>query len=87
MQRNGLTDAGQKKEVKPMPYRWRKKVDVDEAIVVIKNSLDAKPDLPNWLIVTILGSIKDSDPEMGRYFFEELKKYTPSALKYFESRQ
>ncbi|MDD1701368.1 MAG: hypothetical protein LUQ31_00120 [Methanoregula sp.] len=70
-----------------MPYRWRKKVDVDEAVVVIKNSLDAGPDLPNWLIVTILGSIADSEPDMGRYFFRELKKHAPSALKYFESRE
>ncbi|MEN6610633.1 MAG: hypothetical protein ABFC24_07315 [Methanoregulaceae archaeon] len=70
-----------------MPYRWRKKVDVDEAVVVIRNSLDAKPELPNWLIATILGSIADSDPAMSRYFFEEVKKYAPSALKYFESRE
>lgn len=70
-----------------MPYRWRKKVDVDEAVVVIKNSLDAGPDLPNWLIATILGSIADSPPEMAGYFFDEVKKYAPSALKYFESRE
>ena len=70
-----------------MPYRWNKKVDVDETVVVIKNCLNASPDLPNWLIVTILGSIADSAPEMGKYFFKEVKKYAPSALKFFESRE
>ena len=70
-----------------MPYRWKKKVDVDEAVVVIKNCLDANPELPNWLIVTILGSIADSAPDLGRYFFREVRKYAPSALKYFESRE
>jgi hypothetical protein len=70
-----------------MPYRWKRKVDVDETVVVIKNCLDASPELPNWLIVTILGSIADSAPDLGRYFFEEMKKYAPSALNYFESRE
>ncbi len=70
-----------------MPYRWKKNVDVDETIVVVKNVLDAGPELPNWLIVTINGSIADSDPKFAQYFFRELKKYAPSALKYFESRE
>lgn len=70
-----------------MPYRWRKKVDVDEAIVVVMNVLDKNPDLPNWLLSTLNGSIADSDAKLGRYFFEELKKHVPNALKYFESRQ
>ena len=70
-----------------MPYRWKKKVDVDEAVVVIKNSLDANPELPNWLITTILGSIADSDPELSKYFFKEIRKFAPTALKYFESRE
>jgi len=70
-----------------MPYRWKKKIDVDETIVVIKNCLDANPDLPNWLIATILGSIADSDPKLGRYFFIELRKFAPAAVKYFESRE
>jgi hypothetical protein len=70
-----------------MPYRWKKKIDVDEAIVVIKNCLDANPELPNWLIVTILGSIADSDPKLSRYFFIGMKKFAPAALKYFESRE
>jgi hypothetical protein len=70
-----------------MPYRWKNKVAVDETIVVIMNVLDKNPDLPNWLIVTINGSIADSDKKLVSYFFEELKKHAPAALKYFESRQ
>lgn len=70
-----------------MPYRWNKKIDVDEAVVVIMNVLDKNPDLPNWLLSTLNGSIADSDKKLDKYFFEELKKNAPSALKYFESRQ
>lgn len=68
-----------------MPYRWKKNVDVDETIVVIKNSLDENPELPNWLIRTVSGSIADSDPKYTRYFFAELKKHAPGAMKFFES--
>ncbi len=70
-----------------MPYRWKTKTDVDEAIVVIMNVLDKNPDLPNWLIATINGSIADSDKKNVGYFFEEVKKHVPRALKYFESRE
>jgi len=70
-----------------MPYRWKTKIDVDETIVVMMNVLDKNPDLPNWLIVTIIGSITDSDKKLVRYFFEEVEKHVPAALKYFESRQ
>jgi hypothetical protein len=70
-----------------MPYRWKTKVDVDETIVVMMNVLDKNPDLPNWLIVTVTGSITDSDKKLVKYFFEEVKKHVPAALKYFESRQ
>lgn len=70
-----------------MPYKWRKKVDVDESVVVIMNVLDKNPDLPNWLIVTLNGSVADSDPTLVRYFFEEVKKHAPRALKYFEARE
>jgi hypothetical protein len=67
-----------------MPYRWRTRLDVDESIVVIMNSLDKSSELPNWLTVTIRAAITDSDPEMSRYFYSELKKYAPKAMKYFE---
>lgn len=70
-----------------MPYRWKTKVDVDEAIVVMMNVLDKNPDLPNWLIMTINGSIADSDKKIVGYFFGEVKKHVPQALKYFESRE
>jgi len=70
-----------------MPYRWKTKVDVDEAIVVMMNVLDKNPDLPNWLIMTINGSIADSDKKIVGYFFGETKKHVPRALKYFESRE
>ena len=70
-----------------MPYKWKTKIDVDEAVVVIMNVLDKNPDLPNWLLMTLNGSIKDSDKNMVKYFFEEIKKNVPSAMKYFESRQ
>lgn len=70
-----------------MPYKWKTKIDVDEAVVVIMNVLDKNPDLPNWLLMTLNGSIKDSNKEMVKYFFEEIKRNVPSALKYFESRQ
>jgi hypothetical protein len=70
-----------------MPYRWKTKIDVDETVVVIMNVLDKNPDLPNWLIATINGSIADSDGKLSRYFFGEIKKHAPSVLKYFESRE
>jgi len=70
-----------------MPYRWKTKVDVDEAVVVVMNVLEKNPELPNWLLVTLNGSIADSDKKMSRYFFEEIKKHVPRALKYFESRE
>jgi hypothetical protein len=70
-----------------MPYRWKTKTDVDETIVVIMNVLDKNPELPNWLLATINGSIADSDKKLSRYFFEEVKHHAPSALKFFESRE
>jgi hypothetical protein len=70
-----------------VPYRWKNKTDVDEAVVVIMNVLDKNPDLPNWLIVTLNGSIRDSDKALVKYFFEEVKHHTPAAMKYFESRE
>ena len=77
----------QEGEWQSMPYRWKTRIDVDEAIVVMMNVLDKNPDLPNWLIVTIIGSINDSDKKLVKYFFEEVKKNVPAALKYFESHQ
>jgi hypothetical protein len=67
-----------------MGYRWRNKTDVDEAVVVIMNSLDEKELLPQWLMRTIQQSIDDSNPEYVKYFYEEVKKYAPASLKFFE---
>jgi hypothetical protein len=67
-----------------MPYRWKKNVDVDETIVVIKNVFDKQSELPNWLVNTIYGAIRDSDATFTKYFYGELKKFVPKALKYFE---
>ncbi len=67
-----------------MPYRWKRSIDVDETIVVIKNSLDENSTLPPWLVRTVSGSIADSDPKLAKYFFAELKKYAPEAMKFFE---
>lgn len=67
-----------------MPYRWKTRLDVDESIVVIMNSLDKSPDLPRWLVGTIQAAINDSIPELGIYFYSELKKYAPRAIPAFE---
>lgn len=69
-----------------MPYRWYNKIDADESIVVIMNSLDENEELPDWLRRTVQQAIYDSDNEIVRYFFDELKKYAPTTLKYFEER-
>jgi hypothetical protein len=61
-----------------------KNIDVDETIVVIMNVLDKQSELPNWLVNTIYGSIRDSDAAFTRYFYGEVKKFVPKALKYFE---
>jgi hypothetical protein len=68
-----------------MPYTWKTTVDVDETIVVLMNVLDKNTELPNWLVMTITGSIADSEKEMIKYFFEEVKQHIPVALKYFET--
>jgi len=67
-----------------MPYKWKKKVDVDETVVVVMNVLDKNPELPNWLVNTVVGAIRDSDPELVKYFYGELKKFAPGAMKFFE---
>lgn len=67
-----------------MGYRWKNKQEVDEAVVVVMNSLDSEGALKEWLVRTLKQSIADSGPEMGKYFYEEIKKHAPGALKYFE---
>ena len=70
-----------------MPCRWKTKVDVDEAVVVVMNVLEKNPGLPNRLLITLNGSIADSDRMMSRYFLEEIKKHVPKALRYSGSRE
>jgi hypothetical protein len=67
-----------------MPYHWKKKVDVDETVVVVKRVFAEDSELPNWLVNTIYGSIRESDPKLTEYFYQEIKKYVPKAMKYFE---
>ncbi|WP_067073857.1 hypothetical protein [Methanoculleus horonobensis] len=66
-----------------MPYRWNDGQDVDEAIVVVMNTLDADPEIRGWLLHALQQAIDDSDPELARYFFVELKRHRPEALRYF----
>jgi len=33
---------------------------------------------------TIYGAIRDSDPAFAECFYQEVKKYVPKAMKYFE---
>lgn len=66
-----------------MPYTWKKNVDVDETIVVMMNMLDKKPELPDWLVTTISGAKRDSDPALVTYFYEEVKKFAPASITYF----
>ncbi|MBN1432121.1 MAG: hypothetical protein JW931_05070 [Methanomicrobiaceae archaeon] len=67
-----------------MGYRWKNKLEVDEAVVVVMNTLEKKGSLKEWLVRTLKQSIGDSDPELGKYFYEEIKMHAPAALKYFE---
>ncbi len=66
-----------------MAYRWKNKIEVDEAVVVVMNSLEKGPDLSPWLVRTMNAAIKDSDPALGTYFFEEIQKHAPGAVRFF----
>ena len=70
-----------------MGYRWKKKTDVDEAVVVVMNSMDKEGMLKPWLINTIMQSIMDSEPELGTYFHKEINRHVPEARQYFEIGQ
>ncbi|WP_048152607.1 hypothetical protein [Methanolacinia paynteri] len=67
-----------------MGYRWRNKQEVDEAVVVVMNSLDNEGTLKGWLVRTLKQSIADSDAALGTYFYDEIKDHAPAALKFFE---
>jgi hypothetical protein len=66
-----------------MPYRWVSRKDVDEAIVVIMNTMEGGEEFPEWLRRTIQAAIDDSDPEYVRYFYDEAKRFAPVSLKLF----
>ncbi|MDD4254280.1 MAG: hypothetical protein PHP59_02770 [Methanofollis sp.] len=66
-----------------MPYRWISRKDVDEAIVVIMNTMEEEEVFPEWLRRTIQAAIDDSDPEYVRYFYDEVKRFAPVSLKLF----
>lgn len=70
-----------------MGYRWKNQIDVDEAVVVVMNEMDKEGKLQAWLINTINQSIKDSEPELGTYFHQEIGKHVPDARKFFEIGQ
>ena len=67
-----------------MGYRWKNKQETDEAVVVVMNSLDREGVLKEWLVRTLKKSIEDSDPVLGKYFYEEIAVHAPGAMKYFE---
>ena len=69
-----------------MGYRWKSKTDVDEAVVVLMNSID-EGGLPAWLVRTVEQSIDDSDPEFVTYFFKEVQKHSPKAFGILEDRR
>lgn len=66
-----------------MPYRWVSRKDVDEAIVVIMNTMEEEEVFPEWLRRTIQAAIDDSNPEYVRYFYDEVKRFAPVSLKLF----
>ncbi len=70
-----------------MAYKWKNKIEVDEAVVVVMNSLEKGPDLSPWLVRTMNAAIKDSDPALGTYFFEEINKHAPGAIRYFVAEE
>jgi hypothetical protein len=67
-----------------MPYRWKDTKDVDEAVVVVMNTMDQEHEVKGWLMRTIEQAVTDSDPALSQYFFAELERHRPEALKYFQ---
>ncbi|MDO9539457.1 MAG: hypothetical protein Q7J09_05580 [Methanocalculus sp.] len=68
-----------------MAYKWKNRIEVDEAIVVMMNSLSKSPDLSPWLVRTIQAAIDDSDPSLGKYFLEQVRMHAPNAGRWFAS--
>ncbi|HRD26599.1 MAG TPA: hypothetical protein PLA39_10040 [Methanoculleus sp.] len=70
-------------EMVDVPYRWNSRRDVDEAVVVVMNTMDSEHEIGGWLMETLQGAINDSDPELVKHFFSELEQHRPEALRYF----
>jgi len=68
-----------------VPYCWNDGQDVDEAVVVVMNTLEADLEIQEWLLYTLQQAIENSDPELAQYFFVELKRHWPEALGYFKT--
>lgn len=66
-----------------MAYTWKNRIEVDEAIVVVMNSMEKNPDLSPWLVRTIQAAIDDSEPSLRKYFLEQLRIYAPNASRWF----
>lgn len=66
-----------------MSYRWNDRKDVDEAIVVVMNTVDQGQEIRGWLMRALQQAIYDSDPQLAEYFFSELEYHRPKTLKYF----
>jgi len=71
-------------EVVRMPYRWNNQRDVDEAVVVVMNTVDQGQEIRGWLMRALQQAIYDSDPGLAEHFFKELERHRPGALKYFK---
>ncbi len=67
-----------------MPYRWNDRQDVDEAVVVVMNTLERGQEIRGWLMRTLQEAINRSDPQLSQYFFSELEQHQPEALRYFK---
>jgi hypothetical protein len=67
----------------PMPYRWRREYDVDETIVVIRNSMERGDQFPEWLSRTVQAALSLSEPPLIEYFYTQLARFAPEAVKHF----
>jgi len=74
-------------EMVDVPYRWNNRKDVDEAVVVVLNTMDSDQEIEGWLIHTLEEAINDSDPELVKHFFNELERHRPEALRYFAKHE
>ncbi|WP_048113134.1 hypothetical protein [Methanoculleus sp. MH98A] len=60
---------------------------MDEAVVVVMNTLDRGQEIHGWLMRTLQQAINDSDPQLAEHFFAELEQHRPEALRYFRKTE